>query len=85
MLCSQSRLVRSNALHTFITSPEPFSNWAASFGEDGGVLGGLFLAIRHPALFLALVAWLLPKLIRFLAFAARRLTGRERRALPNAR
>jgi hypothetical protein len=57
-------------------SPEPFSNWTASFAEDGMVLGGIWLALFHPIvflvlllLFLALAAWLLPKLWRF----ARRL------------
>jgi hypothetical protein len=55
------------------TSPEPFSNWTASFGEDGILLGGLWLVFHHPlaflvllALFLALVIWLVPKIFRFL-------------------
>ncbi len=55
------------------TSPEPFSNWAASFGEEVAVLGGFWLMLTQPwvflgllALFLLLVAWLLPKLLRFL-------------------
>lgn len=53
------------------TSPEPFSNWTASITEDVGVIGGLWLALNHPVLFLiAMVAfillliWLLPKLWR---------------------
>jgi hypothetical protein len=52
-------------------SPEPFSNWAASVGEDLTVLGGLWLAFNHPvvmllliAAFLALAVWLVPKLFR---------------------
>jgi hypothetical protein len=52
-------------------SPEPFSNWTASLTEDALVLGGTWLAFRHPALFLgflalflALVLWMLPKLWR---------------------
>jgi hypothetical protein len=52
-------------------SPEPFSNWAASVGEDLMVLGGLWLTFNHPlvmllliAAFLALAAWLIPKLFR---------------------
>jgi len=51
------------------TSPEPFSNWFASVGEDIAVVAGLWTAIHHPALFLVLLAlfvlllvWLLPKL-----------------------
>lgn len=50
-------------------SPEPFSNWAASVGEDVTVLGALWLSFHHPiimllllAAFLALVVWLVPKL-----------------------
>jgi hypothetical protein len=52
-------------------SPEPFSNWFASVGEDLAVLGGLWLTFNHPivmllliAVFLALVVWLVPKLFR---------------------
>jgi hypothetical protein len=52
-------------------SPEPFSNWAASVGEDLTVLGGLWLTFNHPvvmllliAAFLALAVWLIPKLFR---------------------
>ena len=74
------------------TSPEPLSNWTASFGEDGLALGGLFLAITHPlvflvllVLFLALVAWLLPKVFRFLAGIFRRQVPAENRTLPGVR
>ena len=53
------------------TSPEPFSNWAASIMEDVMVIVGLWVALKHPWIFLAalvvfilLMAWLLPKLWR---------------------
>lgn len=53
-------------------SPEPFSNVAASFGEDALVVSGLWAAVFHPVLFLILLAlfvmaliWLLPRLYRF--------------------
>src|SRR5689334_25396522 len=36
-------------------SPEPFSNWAASLSEDALVPIGLWLAVAHPLLFLALL------------------------------
>jgi hypothetical protein len=56
------------------TSPEPFSNWSASFAEDVAVIGGLWAALSHPWLFLALLvafililAWVLPKLWRAIA------------------
>jgi uncharacterized membrane protein len=54
------------------TSPEPFSNIGASFGEDGMVLAGLWLSWTHPLMFflaLALVliamVWLARKSFRF--------------------
>ena len=75
-----THLAKSGGRAAINTSPEPLSNWAASFGEDGLALGGLFLAITHPfaflillALFLALVIWLAPKVFRFLARIFRRL------------
>ena len=37
------------------TSPEPFSNWVASFGEEGMVLGGLWAMLASPVLFLGLL------------------------------
>ena len=54
-------------------SPEPLSNLAASLGEDSLVLVGLWLMFAHPwlllaflLLFVAVLAWLLPKLFRLL-------------------
>ncbi len=38
------------------TSPEPFSNVAVSLGEDALVVGGTWIAVQHPVLFLGLVA-----------------------------
>ncbi len=53
------------------TSPEPFSNWTASFTEDAVSLGALWMALQYPLLFLGLLVlfvvaaiWLLPKLWR---------------------
>ena len=70
------------------TSPEPFSNWAASLTEDTVSLGALWMALQYPLLFLGLLAlfvlialWLLPKLwrgIRQMAVALGRLSGRPR-------
>ncbi|MDX2154621.1 MAG: DUF4126 domain-containing protein [Bryobacteraceae bacterium] len=54
-------------------SPEPFSNIALSLAEDALVFGGTWLAIEHPILtlvlvgiFVAVFAWLSPKLFRLL-------------------
>ncbi len=53
------------------TSPEPVSNWAASISEDIAVFAGLWAAIAHPYVFIALLVafillmiWMLPKLWR---------------------
>lgn len=80
MITSGTHFAKSGGRAAINTSPEPFSNWTASFGEDGLVLGGLLLAIHHPAvflvalvIFLALIAWLLPKLIRQIIAVVRRL------------
>lgn len=69
------------------TSPEPFSNWAASFTEDVLSLGALWAALKFPLLFLALLAlfvlmalWLLPKLwrgIRHITATICRTAGRS--------
>lgn len=60
-------------------SPEPFSNVATSLGEDVLVASGLYTALYHPLIFLVLLGlfvvlllWLLPKLVR----SARLLFGR---------
>ena len=37
-------------------SPEPFSNWLASFTEEGMVLGGLWAMLASPMVFLGLLA-----------------------------
>jgi uncharacterized membrane protein len=64
------------------TTPEPVSNWLASFSEEAAVLGGLWLAFQHPVIFLLLLAlfilimfWLIPKLYRFLRAMLRRIGG----------
>jgi hypothetical protein len=62
------------------TSPEPVTNWTASFAEDLAVIGGLWAALNYPlvfiillVLFVAMVVWLLPKLWRALKSLFRRI------------
>ena len=52
-------------------SPEPFTNWFASLGEDVAVIAGLWTALHYPFLFvifiiffILLLIWLLPKIWR---------------------
>jgi uncharacterized protein DUF4126 len=80
-LAAGSHLTKAGARMAINTSPEPFSNWAASFGEDLLVGFLLYLALAHPiALLVVLVAllgasvWLLPKLWRFLRGFGERLS-----------
>lgn len=61
------------------TSPEPFSNWIASFGEEGMVLGGLWAMLASPLLFLGLLVvflvlagWLLTRFWSLLSRLIRR-------------
>jgi hypothetical protein len=52
-------------------SPEPFTNWFVSLGEDAAVIAGLWAALHYPILFvifiilfILLLIWLLPKIWR---------------------
>jgi Domain of unknown function (DUF4126) len=64
------------------TSPEPVSNWVASFTEEAAVISGLWLAFAHPVvfiglliLFILLAIWLIPKLWRFIKFVIAKIAG----------
>ena len=64
------------------TSPEPFTNWGASFAEDVTVVGAIALALHYPlvflvllALFIVLMIWLLPKLWKSIRGLFRVLRG----------
>jgi hypothetical protein len=61
------------------TSPEPFSNVGLSLAEDALVIGGGWLAVAYPAVFLVMLALFLVVallLLRWLARGFRRLFGR---------
>jgi hypothetical protein len=71
-LAAGSHLAKSGARAVINTSPEPFSNWAASFGEELTVGALLWLAFAYPLAALLVVAaltllmiWLVPRLWRF--------------------
>lgn len=60
------------------TSPEPVSNLALSFTEDALVMGGSWLAVQHPEIFLVMLAIFLlfaALLIGWLVKGLRRLFG----------
>jgi len=85
-LAAGSHIAKTGTRALINTSPEPFSNIAASLTEDATVFGGLALALSHPitflcllAAFVALLVWLLPRLIRLAMASFRRLSGRRLR------
>ena len=85
-LAAGSHLAKTGARALINTTPEPFSNIAASLATDALVIAGLVLAITHPITFMCLLAlfvagliWLLPKLVRLALLPFRRLMGRRQR------
>jgi hypothetical protein len=70
-LATGSHATKAGSRVLINTSPEPFSNWTASIGEDVAVIAGLWVALNNPVLFIVLlilfillVIWLLPKIWR---------------------
>lgn len=77
-----AHLAKAGSRAMINTSPEPFSNWAASLTEDVLTLGALWAAFKYPLLFLFLLAvfmaialWLLPRIWRALRRMAAILRG----------
>ena len=64
------------------SSPEPLSNWTASFAEDALVVAGLWLVFTHPlwALLLLLIATLVFVAVIVVLFRLVRLVARQFRA-----
>jgi Domain of unknown function (DUF4126) len=83
-LAAGSHLAKTGSRAVINTTPEPFSNIAASLATDALAIGGLVLALTHPITFLCLLAlfvaglvWLLPKLVRLALLPFRRLRARR--------
>jgi hypothetical protein len=81
-LAATSHFTKAGTRLMINASPEPFSNWTASLAEDVAVIGGLWVALQYPAVFLvllvafvALVVWLTPKIFRGLRALFRRIAG----------
>jgi hypothetical protein len=79
-LAGGAHLTKAGSRVLINTSPEPFTNWGASLAEDAAVIGGLWLALNHPlvflvalALFIGLMIWLLPRLWRAIVRVFNRL------------
>ncbi|MDX1696699.1 MAG: DUF4126 domain-containing protein [Thiohalobacterales bacterium] len=70
-LATGSHVTKAGSRVLINSSPEPFSNWLASVGEDVAVIMGLWTALYNPVLFIVLLVlfillmiWLLPKIWR---------------------
>jgi hypothetical protein len=81
-LAAGSHLAKAGSRAVINTSPEPFSNWTVSFGEDLAVGTLLWLAFAHPvaalvvlAILIALTIWLIPKVWRMLRAIVARVSG----------
>ncbi len=81
-IAAGAHLAKAGSRAMINTSPEPFSNWAASLTEDVLTLGALWTAFKYPLLFLSLLAaflvlalWLLPRIWRALRRMAAILRG----------
>ena len=55
-LAAGTHLAKAGGRAAINASPEPFSNWIASFSEDLLVPSGLWLAVAYPIAFLAMLA-----------------------------
>jgi hypothetical protein len=72
-LAAGTHFAKAGSRAVINTSPEPFSNWAASFGEELAVGTVLWLAFTHPVAALVVIAvltglliWLIPKVWRMI-------------------
>jgi hypothetical protein len=81
-LAAGSHFAKAGSRAVINTSPEPFSNWAASFGEELAVGTVLWLAFAHPiaalivvALLTAVMIWLIPRLWRMIRRIVARVLG----------
>jgi hypothetical protein len=70
-LATGSHFTKAGTRAIINTSPEPITNWTASFSEDAIVLAGLWATFTYPVVFLSALAvfclamiWLIPKLWR---------------------
>jgi hypothetical protein len=70
-VATSTHLTKTSTRAMANTSPEPFSNWALSLGEDVFVVGLGFLALQYPLVALAIVAVLLALIAVFAAVIMR--------------
>jgi hypothetical protein len=77
-----SHLTKTSTRAAANASPEPFSNWILSIGEDLFVVGLGFLALKYPVAALAVAAVLLILIVVFAAVIIRKVRSWFRRRVP---
>ena len=77
-----SHLTKTSTRAAANTSPEPFSNWFLSIGEDLFVVGLGYLALKHPIAALIVASVLLVLIVVFAAVIIRTVRRWFRRAAP---
>ena len=70
-IAAGSHLTKTSTRAAANTSPEPFSNWTLSIGEDLFVVGLGYLAFRYPEIAFVVVVILLTLIVAFAAVIAR--------------
>ena len=91
-LAAGSHFAKAGSRALINTSPEPFSNWSASLGEDLAVGTVLWLAFTHPiaalvvlVILTASMIWLIGKVWGFIGSLLRRVTGASSHPTPPPR
>jgi hypothetical protein len=79
-VAASSHLTKTSTRAVANTSPEPFSNWLLSLGEDVFVVGLGYLALAHPVAALAVAGVLLLLIAVFAAAIIRSVRRWFRRA-----
>ena len=77
-----SHLTKTSTRAAANASPEPFSNWILSIGEDLFVVGLGYLALKHPIAALVVAGTLLVLIILFAAVIIRKVRSWFRRRAP---
>lgn len=86
-LALSSHGIKASTRLAINTSPEPFSNWAASFAEDVSVAALIWIAVTHPVIALAIAVAVLAVaalLATWIWRMLKRLLSRRPEAAPGA-
>jgi len=77
--------LKASARAAINTSPEPVTNWVASFIEEGLVAALLYLAVKHPLAALVIAASIIVIFVLALRWVIRTLRRLSRRSAPSGR